>query len=88
MPAKYTIRQGLDVAREYASAAKLRALPAGTYICIGVQYETYVEWRAERKHPHKGDLNGRWTCTPATLRDLRSPRLLAFTIAIPEADNG
>lgn len=76
---KRRIEHGLEAAKQYASVAKLRALPDGTEaICItgdnDGELDGYTWWRG---------LDDPFTSQLA--RDLRSPRLVAFAISIPEA---
>jgi hypothetical protein len=79
---KYTILQGLDIAREYASAKALRELPLTTAIQV-LLYK-----------PRRGFVNCVYICgwqNPYTAKQfarlLQDPRLLAFTICTPETQD-
>jgi hypothetical protein len=83
---KYTIRYGVDVAREYASVKALRALfdtpTAISYMMPRAGESPSVEeWYGD----YEWDKGYRYR---KVARDLRSASLLAFTIIIPEAQNG
>jgi hypothetical protein len=83
---KYTIRYGVKVAREYASVKALRALfdtpTTISYMMLFKDESPSVEmWYGD----YSWDVEYRYK---QVARDLRSPRLLAFTIAIPEAQDG
>jgi hypothetical protein len=91
---KYTIRQGLDVAKGYSTADALRALPDYVFIFLALSPTDDANFPlfnlgavTKKNGSWVNDAKGWCDADNARLAErIANPRLMAFTIIIPEAE--